>query len=440
MLWHNPHPGKRLIFSQAQAHSSQSPIQSQSQTFAPPVAPLLPAPVPKTAAISFRTVMNNIENVIVEFSGRVDALVEEVKQAQSEVVETSRLHEEGLAEVKRDLQSHVSACHSSLQTSVTGNRAFLEKILDQQASLSDHLTNIEERLSDTESRMVDQERRDDQIRSQLQDMAGQLLKILIDFQSLSPILPNVQALPLHVQTAKNDIVDFVRQELATSSTALSHSLSQAVVRLEGLTRPNPIQELVPAPPAQSASFGPIQSQHDHTTMRDQILSFLLLSQPTAVNTPNSNGNAITSSSSSKRGTSTRPQGSVSDTKRLVTFEESDDDDDDDTFPSPKRRAPTASTTMTTRSTRARKVDANHIYAIMPSKTQTAAFRAASGNMKSHALSPGPSPTPARTSGVAENRVVGRQERGSRKPKTARARRTLDDSPAATDFTNITDWI
>ncbi|KAG9009089.1 hypothetical protein FRB94_012484 [Tulasnella sp. JGI-2019a] len=445
IIWHSSHPSKRLIFPQAAHHqsiSSQSPIQSQSssqcRTFPTPVAPSLPAPTPNAAAISIRTMMGNMENVITEFSGRVDALVEEVKQAQSEVVETSRVQEESLAEVKRELQSHVSGCHSSLQTSVAGNRSFLEKVLDRQSSLSDQLTSIEERLRVIDARMAEQEKRDGQMQSQIQEMATQLLKILIDFQSLSPILPSVQALPLHVQTAKNDVVNFVRQELAISSTALSLSLSQAVTRLEGLARPNPIQELAP-PSVQLSPFN--QSQHDFTVMRDQVLSFLLLSQPTAVNTPKPS--AVASSSLSKC-TPIRSTASSS-KQRLVTFEESDDnynngdDHDSDVFPSLRRPLP-ALPTMMTRSTRARKVDANHIYSTMPPTITSASPKKVRVADTTTPL-PRSSPYQARPSTKASvNRGRTGRQKQSKKPQSVRARRTLEDSPMAGDAMNVTDWI
>lgn len=118
------------------------------------------------------------------------------------------------------------------------------------------------------------------------------MKASVDIQSLSPILPNVQSLPLHVQTAKADILDFLRRELGNSSSTTKEQLDQAVSRLEERITTHP----APADPQPSRPPPPHnQPQHmnDYSQMmRDQMLSFFLASQsispavmPTPTNAP-----------------------------------------------------------------------------------------------------------------------------------------------------------
>lgn len=69
------------------------------------------------------------------------------------------------------IPSLVNVCHSSLQSSITGNHKLLETIEKQQSSLIEKLDGIQEKMAGLESRMIETDKRDCHMQSVSPDPA-----------------------------------------------------------------------------------------------------------------------------------------------------------------------------------------------------------------------------------------------------------------------------
>ncbi|KAG8908335.1 hypothetical protein FRB99_007261 [Tulasnella sp. 403] len=191
-------PGSRVVFSQA---FRPAPPSS-------PAIPTTPTANQNQIATALRLLLTKTESTLMDFSGKVVNLVDQVKHAEKEISEVGQLNKEHIAETKRDLQSYVSKSHSRLHDSISAGNATTEKILEEVANMSSSLEDHRRRFDVVESKL---DRCTEDVNKIIHELVDKVMGVTKKLEANEILLEDLRSL---VRRVPDDIVTATREELA----------------------------------------------------------------------------------------------------------------------------------------------------------------------------------------------------------------------------------
>ncbi|THH27789.1 hypothetical protein EUX98_g6389 [Antrodiella citrinella] len=213
-----------------QSRSNITPLWTQLLQKNPPaltlgasVKPLPPiAPIDK-AGTSIRILLHDTQAQFEKFSERVVKLTDGVEGAKREVSTMQKLFEREHESLLQELVDLANRCQTQIQKSV-GNPAQTSRVdelfqkvstMDGKLAALDTKVDLLHMLNQTQTQAL----------QTLQNQQGQLLA------ALTPVLPLLQAIPLHIDNAKHDVKDAIAQSQRASSADLQTFLSETTTHL-----------------------------------------------------------------------------------------------------------------------------------------------------------------------------------------------------------------
>ncbi|KAI8985586.1 hypothetical protein BD414DRAFT_537097 [Trametes punicea] len=164
------------------------------------------------AGTSTRILLHDTQANIEKFMDRVLQLTADLDSVKRELVVVQKLYQEDHEQLLDKMIGLANRCQTELQKSI-GNpiqSSELHGVSKDMCSLSDRIEAVDRKIDSLT--MLSQTQT--QALQTIQDQQGRLLA------AVTPILPNLQAIPLHVENARNHVKDAVlelRQEVLSAS-------------------------------------------------------------------------------------------------------------------------------------------------------------------------------------------------------------------------------
>ncbi|KAG2346701.1 hypothetical protein BDR05DRAFT_906216, partial [Suillus weaverae] len=183
------------------------------------------APVDRTNT-SMRMLIHDMQATLEKFSTRVDTLLINVKDAKTEVVNCNRISESERDRVLDEISNSSKKVQTELKACIgaPSQASSLELIQKSQSSAENSIQALDKRIDAIQTLIQSQ----NHAMQAIQDQQHSILTAVL------PLLPLVQAFPLHVDQAKTSIADNV----LASISSLSREIDGMKSTLSNLSAPS----------------------------------------------------------------------------------------------------------------------------------------------------------------------------------------------------------
>ncbi|KAI0358064.1 hypothetical protein OH77DRAFT_1239240 [Trametes cingulata] len=219
------------------AGSSQIPPSSgtSTSTFGKHTPPI--APIDKTSA-STRVLLHDTQAHLEKFTERVTQLTNELDDAKRELVMVQKLYQDDREQVLESITGLVNRCQTEMQKTVgsPAQRVEIREVSKDLSHISIRIDTLDKKIDALSMVCRLHNQTQSQLLQTIQDQQGHLLA------ALTPLLPLIQAMPLHIENARDRVKDALSnlqkellQKDSVSSRARNHGYA---LQLSGRSHDN----------------------------------------------------------------------------------------------------------------------------------------------------------------------------------------------------------